>query len=62
MDLSQGFQIEGPAVFVPWDVSESELLDLLPVEPHHVTTGYYVIDCTSLPGLQHALGFHFHPL
>ena len=34
---------------------------ILPVEPHHVTAGYYVIDCTSLCGLHHALGFHFRP-
>jgi hypothetical protein len=28
---------------------------------HHVTNGYYVIDCISLGGLSHKLGFHFHP-
>ena len=57
MDLDRGFQIEDPPVFVPWGVSEAELLDLLPIEPHHVTSGYYMIDCTSLSGLHHALGF-----
>ena len=30
-------------------------------KPYHVTAGYYVIDCTSLSGLRHALGFHFRP-
>jgi hypothetical protein len=59
MDLSKGFQIEDPAVFVPWGIGERELLNILPVEPHHVTAGYYVIDCTSLSGSEHALGFHF---
>lgn len=61
MDLSKGFQIEDPSVFVPWGIGEDELLSLLPVEPHRVTSGYYVIDCTSLSGSQHALGFHFRP-
>jgi hypothetical protein len=61
VDLSQGFQIENPQVFVPWGISEVELVDLVPLAPHHVTTGYYVIDCTSLSGLSHALGFHFRP-
>ena len=59
VDLSEGFQIEDPAVFVPWGIGEDELLDLLPTKPHHLTSGYYVIDCTSLSGSKHALGFHF---
>jgi len=61
VDLESGFQIEDPLVFVPWSVTEEELLSLLPIRPNHVTTGYYVIDCTSLSGLHHALGFHFRP-
>lgn len=61
MDLTDGFQIEKPEAFVPWGISEAELLAILPIAPHHVTAGYYVIDCTSLNGLQHALGFHFRP-
>jgi hypothetical protein len=61
MDLSAGFEIENPAVFVPWGICEDELRDLLPTEAHHVTDGYYVIDCSSLSGLDHALGFHFRP-
>ena len=61
MDLAEGFQIEEPAVFVRWGITEPELLNTLTVEPHHVTAGYYVIDCISLSGLHHALGFHFRP-
>jgi hypothetical protein len=61
VDLAHGFQIEEPAVFVPWGVSEPELLALLPSKPRHVTDGYYVIECTSLAGLRHMLGFHFQP-
>jgi hypothetical protein len=59
VDLSAGFQVESPDVFVPWGISERALLRLLPITPEHVTSGYYVIDCTSLGGLAHALGFHF---
>jgi hypothetical protein len=40
-------------------MTESELLATLPITPRHVTAAYYVIDCTSLGGLHHALGFHF---
>jgi hypothetical protein len=61
MDLSDGFQIEEPEAFVRWGMTESELLATLPITPRHVTTGYYVIDCTSLGGLHHVLGFHFRP-
>jgi hypothetical protein len=60
MDLERGFQIEHPAAFVTWGILEAELLELLPIAPDHVTSGYYVIDCVSLSGLCHALGFHFH--
>lgn len=61
VDLSEGFQIEEPDTFVLWGMTEMELLTTLPITPKHVTTGYYVIDCTSLSGLHHALGFHFRP-
>src|ERR1700739_2910331 len=61
VDLKTGFQIEEPAVFVPWGIREERLLEILPIEPRHVTGGYYVIDCTALTGLRHALGFHFRP-
>lgn len=61
MNLKDGFQIEEPAVFIPWGISEDQLVDLLPVAPRHVASGYHVIDCKSLSGLHHALGFHFRP-
>jgi hypothetical protein len=62
MNLSAAFEVERPSITVPWGISEHELLSILPAEPHHVSVGYYVIDCASLGGLQHALGFHFRPL
>jgi hypothetical protein len=61
VELAEGFEIETPAVLVPWGISEATLLALLPAPPRHVTTGYYVIHCTSLSGLEHELGFHFSP-
>ena len=60
MDLGAGFQIEQPPVFVPWRVTEAELLGLLP-GLRHVTDGYYTTECVSLGGLTHLLGFHFEP-
>jgi hypothetical protein len=62
MDLRTGFQLEDPAVFVPWTVTEAGLRTLL--SPHglrKVTTGYFTISCRSLNGLNHELGFHFKP-
>jgi hypothetical protein len=46
---------------VRWGMTESELLATLPITPRHVTAGYYIIDCNSLAGLHHALGFQFRP-
>lgn len=60
--LREGFQIEEPSVFVPWDVTEQQLRELL--DPHglrKVTFGYFALSCTSLGGLSHELGFHFIP-
>ena len=62
MDLSKGFQIEHPRVFVPWDTPETQFLDGF--EGLHlrlVTDGYFTTHCTSLSGLSHELGFHFQP-
>jgi hypothetical protein len=62
MDLSKGFQIEQPRVFVPWDTPESQFEDgfgKLHLRP--VTHGYFTAHCTSLQGLSHELGFHFYP-
>ncbi|MEL6446001.1 MAG: hypothetical protein AAF089_00800 [Bacteroidota bacterium] len=61
MDISEGFQIEEPDVFVPWSASESELSDLLGSHLRHVTDGYYTLSCRSLSGMAHELGFHFKP-
>jgi hypothetical protein len=61
VDLTEGFQIEEPEAFVRWGMTKAELLETLPTEPQHVAEDYYVIDCTSLQGLQLALGFHFRP-
>ena len=62
MDLSSGFQIEEPHIFVPWDIGE-ETFQKMFSELHLrlVTAGYFTAHCTSLGGLPHVLGFHFHP-
>jgi hypothetical protein len=62
MNVSEGFQIEIPNTFVRWGISESELIvTLSAAQPRHVTAGYYTIECVSLGGLRHKLGFHFEP-
>jgi hypothetical protein len=62
MDISKGFQLEQPHIFVPWETLEVEirtLFDGLPLR--RVTHGYFTIPCLSLGGLSHELGFHFYP-
>jgi hypothetical protein len=62
MDISRGFQIERPEIFVPWETSEAELQQLFIGLPlRHVTHGYFTTQCESIGGLSHELGFHFHP-
>ena len=61
MDLSKGFQIEQPCVFVPWDTPETQFLDGF--EGLHlrlVTDGYFTTHCTSLSGLSLEMGFRFN--
>jgi hypothetical protein len=62
MDISKGFQIEVPEVFVPWSVSQSHLRELLSAYGlREITTGYFTISCKSMGGMKHELGFHFEP-
>ena len=62
MDLSKGFQIEQPSVFVPWDTPESQFQSgFEQLRLRLVTHGYFTTHCTSLDGLSHELGFHFYP-
>ena len=62
MDISRGFQIEQPELFIPWKVSEPDLQQIFGGHPlRHVTHGYFTTHCISLGGLSHELGFHFHP-
>jgi hypothetical protein len=62
MDISRGFRIEQPEIFVPWGASEAELQQLFVGLPLRlVTQGYFTISCTSLGGCSHELGFHFYP-
>jgi hypothetical protein len=59
MDLAHGFEIEDPAVVVPWNATEDEVRHLLSVIT--VTRGYLTADVMSLHGLRHGIGFHFYP-
>ena len=62
VDISGGFQIELPVIFVPWEISESSLQAIFAEHPlRHVTHGYFTTQCVSPGGLTHELGFHFHP-
>jgi hypothetical protein len=63
MDLLEGFQIEEPNVFVPWDTAETQFQQCFEgLHLRRVTDGYFTTHCTSLTGLSHELGFHFYPL
>jgi hypothetical protein len=62
MDLSKGFQIEEPSVFIPWDTPETQFLEgFKGLHLRLVKRGYFTTHCTSLQGLSHDLGFHFRP-
>jgi len=60
IDITNGFQIETPNIFVPWDIDERELKKIFKAGSlKHVTEKYYTTSCTSLNGLNCMLGFHF---
>jgi hypothetical protein len=62
MNLSDGFQMEEPALLIPWGIREAQLQQLFATHSLcHVTRGYYTTSCVSLHGLRHELGFHFEP-
>ncbi|MGE0268889.1 MAG: hypothetical protein AB7S78_10605 [Candidatus Omnitrophota bacterium] len=65
MDIRNGFQIDKPSLFIPWNIKEDlfvEIFENNKVTLNHVTEGYYAKSyCESLGGLKHNLGFHFEP-
>ncbi len=62
MELSKGFQIEKPNIFVPWDTPEPQFQQLFEgFQLRRVKDGYFTTHCTSLSGLSHELGFLFYP-
>ena len=62
MNIAEGFSIEQPDLFVPWNISEAELRRIFTGNRLcEVTRGYFTTSCVSLGGLSHELGFHFHP-
>ena len=57
MELSTGFQIEQPNLFIPWKISEAKLQHIFAGHPLcHITHGYLTTHCVSLRGLSHELG------
>lgn len=60
MDISTGFQIEQPKVFIPWGCSPSELRRLFVGHSlEEVFPDMFSTSCTSLGGLSHLLRFDF---
>jgi len=61
MDISTGFQIEQPRVFIPWGCSPSELRRLFAGHSlERIVPDMFLTSCTSLGGLSHRLRFDFH--
>jgi hypothetical protein len=61
MDLSRGFQIEEPNVFVPWDTTEAQFQQTFGrLHLRQQNHGYYDTHCTALSGLSLELGFLFN--
>lgn len=59
-DIETGYKIDSPDSFVPWGISPSQFEALFKDYPiKKVTRNYYTLECTSLDGLNHMLGFHF---
>jgi len=60
MEISKGFKIDKPDIFVNWNIKENDLQNLfLDFNLKKVTTGYLTADCESLNGLVCKIGFHF---
>jgi hypothetical protein len=61
MDLTRGFKIATPAIFVPWLIDATEIERLLSGTTFKkVTAGYFTLECEPLPGLRCLLGLHSH--
>jgi hypothetical protein len=62
MNLRSGFEIDDPALVIPWGIKEEVLLRIGGAEGRRqVTTGYYTASCKALGGLSVEVGFHFEP-
>ena len=62
MEITKGFKIVKPDIFVDWNIKENDLQKLFQdSDLKKVTTGYFTADCESLEGLNCKIGFHFEP-
>lgn len=60
MKIEEGFKINEPDVFIPWNIKEKALSrKLKKYGLRKVGSGYYTIACEPLIGLRCMLGFHF---
>ena len=61
MDISRGFPVAVPAIFIPWLIDAPEIERLFSgTALKKVTAGYYTLDCEPLPGLRCMIGLHAH--
>jgi len=62
MEITTGFKIDKPDIFVDWNITEKDLQKLFSnSDLEKVTTGYFTANCESLSGLFCMIGFHFEP-
>jgi len=60
VQIDTAFDIESPAIRVPWKTTVDGLLRLLEIAPPRaVTRNYYTLPVQVLGGLKCMLGFHF---
>ena len=61
VNITYGFKINKPDIFVPWNIDEKTLTNLFEkYEIKHITTGYYTAQCCSLENLNCMIGFNFN--
>lgn len=59
VQLRSGYEVEDPAVTIPWGMLPRQAADLLSPHTRRVNDNYLTLECTSMGGLRHSLGLHF---
>ena len=61
MDITEGFKLDEPNVFVPWEIDENGISTLLEEHKiHKVTEHYYTLESKCFDGLECTIGFYFN--